>query len=114
MNDIVCFFKSESDADKFFPFLNQLHPKMKFKIEKQTENQLSFLDLLFTSNENNFLTSVYQKKHSIGLYTNCLSFTPFSYKIGQVKTLLVTCCLTRFHLFHYFDCFHSHVALIPF
>ena len=114
MNDIICHFKSESDADKFFVFLNQLHPKMKFTIEKQTENQLSFLDLLFTSNENNFLTSVYRKKHSIGLYTNYLSFTPFSYKIGPVKTLLVTYCLTRFHLFHYCDCFHSHVALILF
>ena len=88
MNDIICLFKSESDADNFFVFLNQLHPKMKFTIEKQTENQLSFLYLLFTSNENNFLTSFYRKKHSIGLYTNYLSFTPFSYKIGLVKTLL--------------------------
>ena len=114
MNDIICLFKSESDADNFFVFLNQLHPKMKFTIEKQTEDQLSFLYLLFTSNENNFLTSFYRKKHSIGLYTNYLSFTPFSYKIGLVKTLLVTCCLTRFHLFHYCDCFHSHVALILF
>ena len=114
MNDIICLFKSESDADNFFVFLNQLHPKMKFTIEKQTENQLSFLYLLFTSNENNFLTSFYRKKHSIGLYTNYLSFTPFSYKIGLVKTLLVTYCLTRFHLFHYCDCFHSHVALILF
>ena len=33
-------------------------------------------------------TSVYLKKHSIGLYTNSLCFTPFSYKVGLVKTLL--------------------------
>ena len=88
MDDIICLFNSESDADKFFVFLNQRHPKIKFTIEKQTKNQLSFLDLLITCKGDNFLTSFYRKKHSIGLYTNYLSFTPFSYKVGLVKTLL--------------------------
>ena len=88
VDDIICLFNSESDADKFFVFLNQQHPKIKFAIEKQTENQLSFLDLLITSNGDNFLTSVCRKKHSVGLYTNYLVFMPFSYKIGLVKILL--------------------------
>ena len=88
VDDIICLFNRESDADEFFVFLNQRHPKIKFTIEKQTKNQLSFLDLLITCNGDNFLTSVYRKKHSIGLYTNYLSFTPFSYKIVLVKTLL--------------------------
>ena len=48
-------------------------------------DQLSFLDLLITINRDNFLTPVYRKKHSIGLYNNYLSF---SYKIDLVKTLL--------------------------
>ena len=85
---LFVFFNSESDADKFFVFLNQRHPKSKFTIEKQTENQLSFLDLLITCNGDNFLNSVYRKKHSIGLYNNYLSFTSFSYIIGLVETLL--------------------------
>ena len=50
-----------------FAFLNQRHTKIKFTIEKQTENQLSLLDLLITFNGDNFLTSVYRKKHPIGL-----------------------------------------------
>ena len=54
VDDIICHFNSESDADKFFVFLNQRHPKIKFTIEKQTENQLSFLDLLITCNGDNF------------------------------------------------------------
>ena len=77
VDDIICLFSSESDADKFFVFLNQQHPKIKFTIEKQNENQLSFLDLLITCNGDNFLTSVYRKKNSIGIYTNHLRFTPF-------------------------------------
>ena len=88
VDDIICLFNSESGADKLFVFLNQQLPKIKFTIVKQTENQLSFLNLLITSNGGNFLTSVYQKKHFIGLYTDYLSFTPFSYKIGLVKMLL--------------------------
>ena len=40
----------------FFIFLNQRNPPKKFTIEKETENQLSFLDLLITNNRDNFLT----------------------------------------------------------
>ena len=72
VNDITCFFNSESYADKCFTFLNQRHTKIKLTIEKQTENQLSLLDLLITFNGDNFLTSVFRKKH------HYLSFTPFS------------------------------------
>ena len=89
MDDIICLFNSKSNTDKSNSvFLNQQHRKIKFTIEKQNENQLSFLDLLITCNGDNFLTSIYRKKHSIGLYTNYLSFTAFSYKVGLVKTLL--------------------------
>ena len=69
VDDIICLFNSESDADKVFVFLNECHGKIKFTIGKQTQNQLSFLDLLITSNGDNFLNSVYRKKHSSGLYT---------------------------------------------
>ena len=59
--DIICLFNSESDADKFFVFLNQRHPKIKFTIEKQTKNQLSFLDLLTICNGDNFLIQFIEK-----------------------------------------------------
>ena len=91
VDDIICLFNSKSD--NFFAFLNQRHsprpaPQKRLTFGKQTENQLSFLDLLVTSNGDNFLTSVYCKKHSFDLCTNHLSFTPFSYKTDLLKTLL--------------------------
>ena len=49
MDDIICFFSSESDADKFFVFLNQRHSNIKFTIEKESHNQLSCVDLLITT-----------------------------------------------------------------
>ena len=40
-----CLFKSETDAERFFVFLNGQHPDVKFTIEKAKNNQLSFLDI---------------------------------------------------------------------
>ena len=40
-----------------------------------------------STTQHKFTTSVFRKKTSIGLYTNFTSFTPFSYKIGLIKTL---------------------------
>ena len=37
-------FKCEADADCFLTFPNQQHPKIKFTIEKEKNNQLPFLD----------------------------------------------------------------------
>ena len=56
-------------------------------MEKKTV-ELAFLDILISNENDNFCTSVFRKKTSIGLYTNFTSFTPFSYKIGLIKTLL--------------------------
>ena len=54
MDDIICLFDSESDADKFFVFLNQQHPSIKLTIRKQTHNQVSFLDYLLLIKETSF------------------------------------------------------------
>ena len=35
VDDIMYLFKSESEADKFFEFLNRQHPNIKFIFEKQ-------------------------------------------------------------------------------
>ena len=61
---------------------------MKNTFEKQNGGKLAFLDILISNENDNFCTSVFCKKTSIGLYTNFTSFTPFSYKIGLIKTLL--------------------------
>ena len=86
--DDIYLFNSESDADKFYEFLNKQHPNIKFTFEKQQNNQISFLDILIKINGENFSTTIFRKKTTIGLFTNYLSFTPLSYEIGLVKTLI--------------------------
>ena len=87
VDDIICLFYCENDAIKFFDFLNTCHPNIKFTFEKQVDGKLAFLDILLSTTQDKFSTSVFRKKTSIGLYTNFTSFTPFSYKIGLIKTL---------------------------
>ena len=88
VDDIICLFNCESDADKFFEFLNRQHPNIKFTFEKQVNKQISFLDVLITNDGDQFCTSILLKEIMIGLFTIYFGFTPFSYKVGLVKTLL--------------------------
>ena len=88
VDDIICLFNCESDPDKFFEFLNRQHRNIKFTFEKQVNKQISFLDVLITNDGGQFCTSVFRKETAIGLFTNYLGFTPFSYKVGLVRTLL--------------------------
>ena len=85
---ILCLFNCQSDADKFFEFLNRQHPNIKFTFEKQVNKQISFLDVLITIVVDQLCTSVFRKELAVGSFTNYLGFTPFSYKIGLVRTLL--------------------------
>ena len=88
VDDIICLFNSESDADKFYEFLNKQHPNVKFIFKKQQKNQIPFLDVLVRNNVENFFTTFFCKTTAIGLLTNYLSFTQLSYKFGLVKTLI--------------------------
>ena len=88
VDDIICLFNCQSDADKFFEFLNRQHPNIKFTFEKQVNKQILFFDVLITNDIDQFCTSVFRKEPGIGLFANYLGFTPFSYKVGLVRTLL--------------------------
>ena len=68
--------------------MKKQHPNIKFTFEKQQSNQISFLDILINNNGKNFSTTIFRKTTTIGFFTNYLSFTPLSYKIGFVKTLI--------------------------
>ena len=76
VDDIICLFNSEQDADEFFKSLNAQHSNIKFKFEKQKDDKLAFLDVLISKTDQNFCTSVYRKMTSKGLYTNFLHFIP--------------------------------------
>ena len=57
-------------------------------ISKRKDGKLAFLDVLISKTDQDLCTSVYRKMTSIGLYTSFVIFTPYSYKIGLIKTLI--------------------------
>ena len=87
VDDIICLFNCEVDAMKFFDYLNSRNSNIKFTFEKQNRVQ-HFLIYLYQMKMITFVLVSFVKKTSIGLYSNFTSFTPFSYKIGLIKTLL--------------------------
>ena len=56
--------------------------------EKQVNKEISFLDVLITNDGDQFCTSVFCKETAVSLFTTYLSFTPFSYNVGLVRTSL--------------------------
>ena len=76
VDDSICLFNSEQDADEFLKFLNTQHPNIKFTFEKEKDGKVAFLDVLISKTDQDLRTSVYRKMTSVGLYSNFVSFTP--------------------------------------
>ena len=83
VDDIIYLFNCKIDAMKFFDYLNSRHSNIKFTFGKQNGCKLAFLDILISNESDNFCTSVFRK--CLSFFT---SFTPFSSKIGLLKTFL--------------------------
>ena len=89
VDDIFCLFNNDQDASLFFEYLNSQHDNIRFTLERETDKKLAFLDVLLdNSNPDSVRTGVYRKKTYTGLLTNFLSFCPYSYKIGLIRTLV--------------------------
>ena len=89
VDDTFCLFDTEHDATLFFDYINDRHPNIRFTMEKEVDEKIPFLDVLIDNNQPlSPITRVYRKKTFTGLLTNYFSFTPFSYKLGLIRTLV--------------------------
>ena len=87
VDDVICSFNSGSVANKFYEFLNKKHPNIKFTFEKQQNN--FFFRYAYKNQFLKLCATIFREKATIGLFTNSLSFTPLSYKICLVKTVII-------------------------
>ena len=76
VGDTVGVFGSETKASEFFSHSNNMHPALRFTIEKENNFTLSFLDVLLCKETSTFLTTVYRKSTFTGLYIHRDSFSP--------------------------------------
>ena len=99
MDDSFVISDSELDCDHFQEKLNLLHPALKFTVEKEEKNSLTFLDVVVEKEGTGLLTCVYRKPTFTGNYIRWNSFSPNTRKISLIKTLvrraLMICSKTK-------------------
>ena len=107
-----CVFNTENEAKLFFNFVNSQHPSIKFTMEKETNEILAFLDVCIDNNDPSCLkTLTYKKKAFTRLLTNFFSFTPFSYKVGVIRTLVDK--TYKINLLYFHSTMTSKISHIP-
>ena len=87
VGDTICFVKMGS-VEYIVSILNSFDANIQFTYEMEKKCRLPFLDVLFTRNGNNIVTTVYRKTTTNDLYLNWNSFAPTSWKRGTLKTLI--------------------------
>ena len=68
VDDTFCVFGCETGAGEFFSHLNNIHPGLRFTLEKENYSTLPFLDVLVCKETSAFLTTLYCKPTYTGLY----------------------------------------------
>ena len=102
VDDTFALFRNEYDAECFLDFANSRHPNIRFTIEKEEANKLSFLDVQVFRDNGHFNTSVFRKNTFTGLGTNFYSFCFRNFKMNSISTLLhrAFTLTTDWQLFH--------------
>ena len=88
VDDCFVMFRCPSHAHKFLDYLNNQHPKIKFTMEMEQDQELSFLDVNVKRCSGKIETSVYRKPSFTGLGTSFFSFVSYRFKICAIKTLI--------------------------
>ena len=91
VDDTFTLFDNINTENQFLHYLNSCHANIKFIVEFEENNTISFLDIFIKRNNHVFSTSIYRKKTFTGLYTKWDSFTPRKYKINLIRTLTFRC-----------------------
>ncbi|CAL8069407.1 unnamed protein product [Calicophoron daubneyi] len=88
VDDTFAICSSEFDPDEILTKLNQAHNAINFTMEKETENQIPFLDaLLLRQSDGSIRRKVYRKPTWTDQYINFHSFVPLRRKRNLVRNL---------------------------
>ena len=88
VDDTFSLFRSKDHVEKSKTYLNKQHKNIQFASEIEENSSVSFLDIKMSLENNKFVTSVYRKPRSNGVFTNFESFISDISKRGLIETLL--------------------------
>ena len=109
MDDTFLVFNNRNDMSLFFNWINTQHPNIKFTKEKESNNELCFLDVLVCRKDNgDIFTNFYRKPTFSGLYISWDSFLPLAYK----KSLVNSFVYRAWRIFSSYELFHSELNFL--
>ena len=88
---LFLLFENPNQVTPFFNYLNSQHSNIKFTMEKEADNKLTFLDVSIVRSNNKFSTCVYRKPTFTGLGLKYSSFIPCSFKHNLIGCLVDRC-----------------------
>ena len=72
----------------FLDYLNSKHQNINFTMETESNNQISFLDVLVRKDDFNFNTTVFRKPTFSGLGVSYFSYCCRKFKLNSIKSLV--------------------------
>ncbi len=88
VDDVFAIVDHLNEAEELLSTMNNLHPKIKFTMELERDNQISFLDVHLSRQTDGSITRrVFHKNTWKGQYLHFLSFVPVQWKRNLVCNL---------------------------
>lgn len=89
VDDIICCFKgTDRQLQCFFDYINTIHPKIKFTIEREIDQSINFLDLTITRVNNVHEFSIYRKPTFTDITIHQSSKHPYNQKMAAYNSML--------------------------
>lgn len=85
---LACFVGTERQLNKFFIFINNLHPRIKFTLEIEEDNSINFLDLTIQKLDNFLSFSIYRKPTHTDSVIHYTSVHPYTHKLAAFRSLV--------------------------
>ena len=99
--DDTFLYVKNSSIEYVWSVLETFHSNIKFTYEKEVNNTLPFLYILFIRNSDHIQTIAYRKETKNDLYLHWHVFAPISWKRATLRTLVnrayIICCERVFH-----------------
>ena len=87
VDDTLCFVK-KGFREHILAELNKFHNNITFTYEDETNNMISFLDVLLIKRDDSIDLAVYRKETNTDLYINWDAFAPEAWKTSTLRTLV--------------------------
>jgi hypothetical protein len=94
---LIIYNEHHTNIDNTLDEFNRIHPKIKFTIEKETQNKINYLDLTITKEDNKLIFAIYRKPtttdsiiHNDSCHPNEHKKSATNYLINHMNTYPLT------------------------